>query len=72
MERPDGQTQYLMTIPKEYAIQLEKDGITSLYVIYNKGLGAFPEVPGFTEKALMAFLSKHPELSKLFVMEGEY
>jgi len=63
----DGSTQYTLTLPKEFAENLQKEGIDSLYIIYNKGLGAFPKIPGFTEKALTTFMQEHPELQKLFI-----
>ena len=68
--KPGGLKQYTITLPKEYAKALEKEGVDTLFIAFNRGLGAFPKIPGFTEKALMAFLSKHPELTRLFA-EGE-
>jgi len=69
MQKPGGLTQYIITIPKEYAETLEKEGVNSLYIVYNRGLGAFPEAHEFTEEALLTFLKKHREFSKLFTME---
>jgi len=59
-------TQYTITLPKEYGEQLEKKGIGSLLIAYNYGLGAFPKQGTLTEKALLTFMQKHPELQKLF------
>ena len=64
--KPGGLKQYLITLPKEYAKKLEEEGIDTLFIVFNKGLGAFPKIPGFTEEALMTFLSKHSELTLLF------
>ena len=62
----DGSTQYTLTLPKQYAEALRKEGVDSLFIVFNRGLGAFPKIPGFTEKALLTFMQKHPELQKLF------
>ncbi len=67
MRKRDGSTQYTLTLPKEYAETLTKEGINTLYIVFNKGLGAFPKIPGFTEKALTTFMQEHPELQKLFI-----
>lgn len=64
--QPGDYTQYTITLPKEYAQQLEKRGIDSLLIIFNYGLGAFPKQEGLTEDALLTFMQKHPELQKLF------
>ncbi|MDI6813844.1 MAG: hypothetical protein QMD10_09935 [Desulfitobacteriaceae bacterium] len=64
--KPSGLKQYLITLPKEYAEQLEEDGVDTLFIAFNRGLGAFPKIHGFTEEALITFLSKHPELMRLF------
>ncbi len=66
MRKRDGSTQYTLTLPKEYAETLTKEGINTLYIVFNKGLGALPKIPGFTEKALTTFMQEHPELQKLF------
>jgi hypothetical protein len=66
MQKPGGLVQYLITLPKEYAESLDAQGIDSLLIAYNRGLGAFPKIPGFTEEALLTFLKEHPELVKLF------
>jgi hypothetical protein len=67
LRKPDGSTQYTLTLPKEYAEALRKEGIDSLFIVFNRGLGAFPKIPGFTEKALTTFMQEHSELQKLFV-----
>ena len=61
-----GSTQYTLTLPKEFAENLQKEGVDSLYIVYNKGLGAFPKTPGFTEEALTTFMQEHQALQKLF------
>jgi len=66
LRKPNGSTQYFLTLPKEYAEEMTKQGAESLYVIYDRGLGAFPHIQGFTEEALLAFMKKHPELQELF------
>lgn len=66
IKKKSGAKQYLMTLPKEYALKLEKKGVKSLFVVFNGGLGAFPKIPGFTEKALLTFLRHHPDLTRLY------
>jgi hypothetical protein len=66
LRKRDGSIQYTLTLPKEFAEPLAKEGIDSLYIVYNRGLGAFPKIPGFTEKALTTFMQEHTELEKLF------
>jgi len=67
MRKRDGSTQYTLTLPKEYAEALRKEGVHSLFIVYDRGLGAFPKVPGFTEKALTTFMQEHTALQELFV-----
>lgn len=69
MRKRDGSTQYTLTLPKEFAEALRKEGIKSLYIVFNRGLGAFPKIPGFTEKALTTFMQEHSELQKLFTKQ---
>ena len=71
MRKPDGSRQYIITLPKEYAENLKRKGINSLFLIFNYGLGAFPKHPKLTEKALLTFLKKHPELAQLFAEAKE-
>ena len=66
LTKPGGKKQYILTLPKEYAEGLEREGIDSLFVVFNRGLGAFPKIPGFTEEAVLTFLQNHSELQKLF------
>ncbi len=66
MKKRDGSTQYTLTLPKEYAEPLTKGGVDSLYIVFDRGLGAFPKIPGFTEKALTIFMQEHPALQELF------
>jgi len=66
LRKRNGSTQYTLTLPKEYAEALGKEGIDSLFIIFNRGLGAFPKIPGFTEEALTTFMQEHSELQKLF------
>jgi hypothetical protein len=67
LRKRDGSTQYTLTLPKEYAEGLRKEGIDTLFIIFNRGLGAFPKIPGFTEKALTTFMQEHSALQELFV-----
>ncbi len=71
MRKRDGSKQYTLTLPKDFAEALRKEGIDSLYIVFNKGLGAFPKIPGFTEKALTTFMQEHSELQKLFTKTTE-
>jgi hypothetical protein len=71
LRKRDGSTQYTLTLPKEYAESLRKEGIDSLYLIFDRGLGAFPKMPGFTEKALTTFMQEHQALQKLFTKTAE-
>jgi hypothetical protein len=71
MRKRDGSTQYTLTLPKEFAGSLIKDGIDSLYIVFDRGLGAFPKIPGFTEKALTTFMQEHSALEKLFTKTSE-
>jgi hypothetical protein len=72
MRKRDGSTQYTLTLPKEFAEALRKEGIDTLYIVFNRGLGAFPKIPGFTEKALTTFMQEHEELQKLFINTTEH
>ena len=67
LRKRDGSTQYTLTLPKEYAEGLRKEGIDTLFIIFNRGLGAFPKIPGFTEKALTTFMQEHSALQQLFI-----
>jgi hypothetical protein len=71
LRKRDGSTQYTLTLPKEYAEALRKEGIDSLYLIFDRGLGAFPKIPGFTEKALTTFMQEHQALQQLFTKTTE-
>jgi hypothetical protein len=66
LRKRNGSTQYTLTLPKEYAEALRKEDVDSLFIVFNRGLGAFPKIPGFTEKALIAFMEKHGDLQRLF------
>ena len=71
MRKRDGTTQYTLTLPKEFAEALTKEGIDSLYLVFDRGLGAFPKIPGFTEKALTTFMQEHQALQKLFTKTAQ-
>jgi hypothetical protein len=59
LRKRDGSTQYTLTLPKEYAEGLRKEGIDTLFIVFNRSLGAFPKIPGSTEKALTTFMQEH-------------
>jgi hypothetical protein len=59
LHKRDGSIQYTSTLPKEFAEMLVKEGVDSLYIVFDRGLGAFPKIPGFTEKALTKFMQEH-------------
>lgn len=67
--RGGGYTQYLLTLPKEFANKLKAKGITSLYIVYDYALMAFP-YGLVTEQEVIAFLKAHPELEKLLTKEA--
>ncbi|RLI45341.1 hypothetical protein DRO69_05520 [Candidatus Bathyarchaeota archaeon] len=67
--KPGGYAQYTLTLPKEYAKRLKAKGITSLYIVYNGALMAFP-ASQVTEQELMAFLKAHPEIERLLSKEA--
>jgi hypothetical protein len=71
LRKKDGSTQYTITLPKEYAEALNKKGVNSLFIVFNQGLGAFPKIPGFTEKALTTFMQEHSALQQLFTQTTE-
>jgi hypothetical protein len=71
LRKRDGSTQYTLTLPKEFAEALRKEGIDSLYLVFNRGLGAFPKIHGFTEEALTTFMQEHQALQKLFTKTTE-
>jgi hypothetical protein len=66
LTKPSGSKQYLLTIPKKFANELEKKGVRSLIIVYNGGLGCFPASGPNTERAVLTFLSKHSDLMRLF------
>lgn len=71
LRKRDGLTQYTLTLPKEYAEALKREGVDSLFIVFNRGLGAFPKIPGFTEKALTTFMQEHSALQELFIRTNE-
>ncbi|MGB9779111.1 MAG: hypothetical protein ACPLW8_06855 [Candidatus Bathyarchaeales archaeon] len=66
MRKPNGSTQYIITLPKEYAETLKKKGIDSLFLIFNYSLCAFPKHGQLNEQVLITFLQKDSELQELF------
>ncbi len=66
MKKPDGSSQYIITLPKAYGENLRNKGIDSLLIIFNYGLGAFPKQDNVTEKGLLAFMKTHPDLQKFY------
>ena len=71
LRKRDWSTQYTLTLPKEYAEALKREGVDSLFIVFNRGLGAFPKIHGFTEKALTTFMQEHSALQELFVGTAE-
>jgi len=67
--KPDGYAQYTLTLPKEFAKRLKAKGITSLYVVYDEVLMAFPSGQ-VTEQDVIAFLKAHPEIERLLSKEA--
>jgi ATP:corrinoid adenosyltransferase len=67
--KPDGYAQYTLTLPKDFAKSLKAKGITSLYIIYDEILMAFP-FGLVTEQEILTFLKAHPEIEKLLTKEA--
>ena len=63
-------TQYLLTLPKDFAKKLKAKGVTNLYLVYNEALMAFP-ADKVTEQEIIAFLENLPEIEKLLTYRGE-
>jgi len=72
LKKPNGSKQYLVTIPKQYAAELERNSVDTLLIIYNDGLGCFPVSGPHTEKAVLTFLNKHKDLRRLFATEKRF
>jgi len=72
LTKPSGSKQYLLTIPKKFANELEKKGVRSLIIVHNGGLGCFPASGPETEKAVLTFLNKHEDLQRLFATEKRF
>lgn len=64
-----GYMQYSLTLPKKFADSLKAKGITSLFVVYNGVLIAFPENVVSAEEKLIALLKLYNELEKLIAKE---
>ena len=65
IKRANGSNQYLMTIPKEYAVNLKNQGINTLLIVYDYGIGLFPK-DDLAEDSLLLLLSKHKDIRKIF------
>ena len=61
-------TQYLLTLPKDFAKKLKAKGVTNLYLVYNEALMAFP-ASQITEQEIITFLKARPEIEKLLTKE---
>jgi hypothetical protein len=71
MKKPDGSSQFIMTLPKEYGRNLKAKGVNSLFIIFDYGLGAFPKHKDLTERSLLIFMQQHSDLQKLFCRGDE-
>jgi hypothetical protein len=65
-KKPSGTTQYLMTIPIEFAKDLKKKGVDKLLVVYDGALAVFPDTGPEIETAILEFLTAYPELMERF------
>jgi len=70
-KKPTGLKQYVITLPKEYAAELERKNIRSLLIVFNYGLAAFPNAGDKTEEAILTFLSRHQKLREIFMPTRE-
>ena len=71
LQKSSGITQYVLTLPKEYAERLDAEGVRKLLVVYNHGLAIFPGEGAVTEAAILAFLKAHPDLKRALTSEAE-
>ena len=71
MKKPSGLKQYIITLPKEYAENLDTRGVRKLFLVYNYGLAAFPNKGAKTEEMILTFLKAHPDLTKAFTVQEE-
>jgi hypothetical protein len=63
--RRGGRAQYVITLPKPYALRLLEMEIRDLIVVYNGVLVAFPKTPGLTGETLIELIGDHLAYSRL-------
>jgi len=66
IRKPGGLTQYLLTLPKDYASGLVEAKIRSLIVVFDYALAAFPNEGERSEAGLLEFLEAHQKFREFF------
>lgn len=66
-KKPHGY-QYSITIPVDYGRTLDQLGVENLVIAFDRGFSGVPETDPEAERFLIAFLTKHPELKRFFVL----
>jgi len=70
IKRKSGVNSGYLNLPQEFVRELQRRGVSSLVVLYDSILGAFPDIGPGTESALLTFFQKHAELRKLFAQNS--